>query len=235
MPLKRFRNVKWDKKRQFKKYLQKFNLNEDAIELIDIVSNKNIIVTTFNSLLRESNIDYKKHLNEANLMKLYSSLAIIDFIDLKDKKSITNEIKKIIKKLDPKKVPKAKDVESENWEQKMIGNYKLSDQELKDFFVNHEFYKTIATLFSDPFDDQRYFNFSYLFTMYVSMETVFNKYSVSDNMDLFLIKLEVQQKMIQILSDISPKNFNAVVINMNKWFNRFDKKFFKLMSRKKAD
>lgn len=235
MPLKRFKNVKWDKKKEFKKSLEKFDLNEETFELIDIISNKNIIVTSFNSLLREKNIDYKKHINESNLMKLYVVLALTDLVTLKNKKTMVGEIKKAIKKLDAKKPNKPDEIELVDWEEKAIKGYKLTDLEIKEFFTNNKYYEKIAEVFSNPFKDQKYYDFAYLLMMYVAMEVVFNKYNVPDDMNIFLVKLEVQQKMIDVIREISPMNFNSVIININKRFRRFDKQFFKLINRELGD
>jgi hypothetical protein len=54
--------------------------------------------------------------------------------------------------------------------------------------------------------------------MYINLELSFNKFIVNDDYQPFLLKLEVQWKMIKLLATLDKENYNKLLRKLNKWF-----------------
>jgi len=203
-------------KNKYRKILVHFNISKPLKKKIKYLDRKSILAKFFYVLLKTNpatNLlkNDSQKLKIARLPVLYRRLvkddslvagAIISLV--KDDYGLSNQI-----------IP--------NYEEELIRLFGLPPKDIKKYFSYHESYSLIAIMYSEPYQNspnyQLFVQLYYYLVMYINLELFFNKFVVHEDYKPFLVKLEVQVRMIKALSQLDNVNYNNLVRRLNKWLS----------------
>ncbi|AUF83288.1 hypothetical protein CXP39_00490 [Mesoplasma syrphidae] len=211
--------------KKFDKFLQRNEINDKDFNNFSVIDSKNILLKNFIHLLRLEELNEEIQMDHINFVKICSRYLFATTIK-QDNEELIQNLEATIWKL---VLENNYAYFVENLEEKVLNEneFEFSKIEVKKYFNFHKIYALIGNVFAAPFsvkERKSYYEYGYYLAMYLNLHNFINKNSVHDNVDMFLIKILVNKKTIQAISDLSPDFFNLFVIKNNKWINHINKR-----------
>lgn len=223
------RKIKWNAAKKVYKQVKKEDLPKGIVEIVKESNNHNIVTDFFCLLVGEGDKNAKDYRLQIGLIKLCEIKLFLKMFGYENNLELMHHVNDFFEKytsvLDlPKK--------NKNWETSMAKAHQIVDDHDLQFFNYNDYYQMIAAVFATPFDDvherELYYNFAYYCQMYIVLNFYSNTHVIPDNYEVYLAKLDTQLKMIQALAKITPRDYNSFIKKINGWFNRVERKQYKI-------
>lgn len=223
------KKIKWNAAKKIYQKVKKNDLPKGIVEIVKQANTHNIMIDFFVTLLAENDKNYQDYGQHMGLIKLCTIKLFAKLFGHENNLTLSRYVDNFYHQYaETLNLPN----NHPNLEKPVAIEHKIVDAQDLILFNNHHHYCVIAWIFASPFLEtttgKLYYEFAYYAQMYIILNLYSNQHFIPDNYEVYLAKLDIQLKMIKVLAQITPQNYNHLVKKINNWFDKMERKEVKM-------